>query len=203
MDTNQQKVLNFHKTFGALINEKPTEISEEECQLRLRLITEELNELATAMGFETYCDLGSDTGVIALEIFEKIQPADLPAIADATGDLKYVVYGTDVACGIDGESVFNEIHRSNMSKANIDGSINRREDGKIIKSSSYSPARIKEIIHLQQNKCCENCENCNKAFSGVQQAPYTCKRYMYFSVTPDNCCKWWKLDAKLLGNQGE
>ena len=37
-------------------------------------------------------------------------------IADALADLLYFIYGTAVAYGIDMESVFLEIHRSNMTK---------------------------------------------------------------------------------------
>jgi predicted HAD superfamily Cof-like phosphohydrolase len=221
MDTNQQKVLNFHQTFGALINEKPTEISVEEAILRLRLIHEEFGELIYASGLQhnnewvysgseewgvrTQPVLNSDGtvlikkcedkhGTFDMPVFEEIYRPNLPLIADALGDLLYVIYGTAIAYGIDMESVFNEIHRSNMSKANPDGSVNKREDGKIIKSASYSPARIKEIIALQQHKCCATCENCNKEFSGYDEKPYLCGLHFYCPVADNHCCNRWKLD---------
>lgn len=67
-------------------------------------------------------------------------------IADAIADLLYVVIGTAVAHGIDIEPIFNEVHRSNMSKF-IDGY--KREDGKWIKGPSYSPANLEPLIQKQ------------------------------------------------------
>lgn len=74
---------------------------------------------------------------------------DIVGIADAIGDLLYVVLGTAVAHGIDIEPIFNEIHRSNMSKF-IDG--HRRADGKWVKGPSYSPANLKPILDEQQTQ---------------------------------------------------
>lgn len=71
---------------------------------------------------------------------------DLENVADALADLMYVVLGTAVAYGIDLEPIFQEVHRSNMSKF-IDG--HRREDGKWIKGPSYSPANLQPIIEAQ------------------------------------------------------
>lgn len=86
---------------------------------------------------------------------------------DAIGDLLYVVYGAAIAAGFTAQQVeaaVCEIHRSNMSKlwsddelGNVPGDakanhvgdgrhIVRRNDGKIIKSPSYSPANLKTII---------------------------------------------------------
>ena len=99
---------------------------------------------------------------------EELHDADnLVEYLDAVGDLLYVVYGAALAAGFTDKQVdaaVREIHRSNMSKlwsedelGNVpaDGKailsvpgkwIVRRNDGKIIKSPSYSPARLKEII---------------------------------------------------------
>ena len=49
-------------------------------------------------------------------------------------------------CGIPFETIFEEVHRSNMSKLLPDGSVLRREDGKVLKSDQYSPANIKAIL---------------------------------------------------------
>ena len=38
------------------------------------------------------------------------------SLADALGDLAYVVYGTAVAYGLDLDPIIREIHRSNMTK---------------------------------------------------------------------------------------
>jgi predicted HAD superfamily Cof-like phosphohydrolase len=77
------------------------------------------------------------------------QPEDIAQVADAIGDLLVVVLGAAVAWGIDIQSVWDEIHRSNMSKF-IDGY--KREDGKWMKGPSYSPANITPIIVAQLDK---------------------------------------------------
>jgi predicted HAD superfamily Cof-like phosphohydrolase len=61
------------------------------------------------------------------------------------GDLLYVVYGAGVTCGIDLEQVFEEIHRSNMSK--VGGYKNAI--GKFVKPSTYSPADLRPILLYQ------------------------------------------------------
>jgi predicted HAD superfamily Cof-like phosphohydrolase len=42
--------------------------------------------------------------------------------------------------------VFNEIHRSNMTKLTEDGKVLRREDGKIIKSDRYQSPNLAPIV---------------------------------------------------------
>lgn len=56
------------------------------------------------------------TGLISEEAHEYLISEDMEEIADAIGDLLYVVIGAAVAHGIDIEPIFAEIHRSNMSK---------------------------------------------------------------------------------------
>lgn len=181
------KVREFHVAAGAVVNDKFTVLDEDTQKLRLKLINEELQELRDAL-----------------------KANDRVAIADALGDLLYVVCGTIVSTGcleivnpdrvrielddiLEGcfteivqdwvihlrrdlssatrsrlleeslrviidltlnyainvqklpiEEVFDEIHRSNMTKF-IDG--HRREDGKWIKGPSYTPANL-EFVNL-------------------------------------------------------
>lgn len=128
MRKQQEMVREFHEKCGAIINHAPTEIDRETQQLRYKLIAEELEELVFAFGEP------------------QIKPYDTKEVADALGDLLYVILGAAVSCGIDMESVFAEIHRSNMTKF-IDGY--KREDGKWIKGPSYSPANISEVLAKQ------------------------------------------------------
>ncbi|MEC4688424.1 MAG: hypothetical protein VST64_08985, partial [Nitrospirota bacterium] len=67
------------------------------------------------------------------------------AVAKELADLLYVVYGAAVSCGIDMEPVFQEVHRSNMSK--LGGY--KRADGKWVKPPTYSPASIQPILQAQ------------------------------------------------------
>ena len=67
-------------------------------------------------------------------------------IADALGDMLVVIYGTAAAYGINLDAVVREIHASNMTKVQPDGSVLRREDGKIMKPEGYRPPNLAEII---------------------------------------------------------
>lgn len=122
--------------------EKPVMPSREVRELRIKLIAEELCELAEAFGLQLFID--NDMGV---QVYDSDDVPDLIAAADATTDLRVVVIGTDVAMGVDGEPCWAEVHRSNMSKF-IDG--HRREDGKWVKGPSYSPADLKGVIEQQR-----------------------------------------------------
>lgn len=115
-------VKEFHEQFDIHVSSTPSVLDERTQNLRCRLIQEEFEELQEAM-----------------------QEKDLPAIAKELGDLLYVVYGTAVSLGIDMEPVFQEVHRSNMSK--VGGY--KREDGKWVKPPTYSPASLDKILEAQ------------------------------------------------------
>lgn len=124
MNTEQNMVREFMLKVGQSCPSKPLfEPDKSVKDLRISLIDEELSELAEAM---------HDSNRIG--------------VADAIGDLLYVVLGAAVEYGMDITPIFNEIHRSNMSKF-IDGY--RREDGKWMKGESYSPACLQPIIQQQ------------------------------------------------------
>lgn len=141
----------FHKTFGAPVLETPQIPSKERCDLRINLMQEELNEIK-----------------------EAIENNDFVEISDGLCDLMYVLVGSILEFGM-GEKfnqIFNEVHRSNMSKAcssqqeaietllhykqkdgtegyykEVDGKwlVYRSSDDKILKSINYSPADLKNI----------------------------------------------------------
>lgn len=123
MKTQQQMVREFHENCGATIGDKPGSLTTSDIQLRMSLMEEELGEFWIAAKDE-----------------------DLVGMADALGDLLYVVLGTAVSAGIDMEPIFNEIHRSNMTKF-IDGK--RRDDGKWMKGPSYAPPDLAPILREQ------------------------------------------------------
>ncbi len=126
MKEQLQALLEFHRTFGAYVSEAPTaDLPPEVRELRIRLIEEELAEYADAA-----------------------RRGDLVAVADALTDLLYVVLGAMVAHGLQdvAEALFAEVHRSNMSKAGPDGRPLLREDGKILKPSTFSPPDLARIL---------------------------------------------------------
>ena len=68
-------------------------------------------------------------------------------VIDAICDLLYVTYGAAIALGVDINPFFEEVHRSNMSKLDPEtGMATYRNDGKVIKPSTYSPADIKSLM---------------------------------------------------------
>lgn len=145
------QVAEFHRTFSAPILDTPQLISQERANLRVNLLQEELNEMKQA-----------------------IADGNITEVADALADLQYVLSGAVLEFGL-GEkfvTLFNEVHRSNMSKAcsteeeaqktvavyqqkgmesHIITKDNkfivlRNDDKKVLKNVNYSPANLNAII---------------------------------------------------------
>jgi predicted HAD superfamily Cof-like phosphohydrolase len=123
--TNFELVEDFMEAMGQEVNAIPAFPEQEIQRLRLDLIEEELDELHYA-----------------------IDNKDMVEIADALGDLLYVVYGAGHAFGIDLDECFKEIHASNMSKLGPDGKPIKREDGKVLKPDTFFPPDLKSILGL-------------------------------------------------------
>lgn len=83
-----------------------------------------------------------------LEYLEACTSGDVTEIADAIGDMLYILMGTALEHGMQDylERVFTEIHKSNMSKMGPDGKAIRREDGKILKGPNYFKPNITQIL---------------------------------------------------------
>ncbi|HEV7231873.1 MAG TPA: nucleoside triphosphate pyrophosphohydrolase family protein [Bacteroidia bacterium] len=119
-------VKEFHDVFGISSLESPEGVIEEkDYVLRYNLMKEE-NE----------------------EYFDACKRGDLVEIADALGDKMYILFGTILKHGLQYkiEEVFDEIHRSNMSKLDEKGNPIYREDGKIMKSALYFKPNIKAVL---------------------------------------------------------
>ena len=116
----------FHNAFGIDNNFKPTvELSDADILLRYKLMREE-NE----------------------EYLEAAQNGDMIEVADALGDMLYILCGTILKHGMQDKiaEVFQEIQRSNMSKLDKDGNPIYREDGKVLKSDQYFKPDIQSIL---------------------------------------------------------
>lgn len=146
------QVAEFHRTFNAPILDTPQLPTNERCELRVSLLQEELNELK-----------------------EAIEKKDIVEVADALCDLQYVLSGAVLEFGLGGKftDLFNEVHRSNMSKAcnslveaeetvafykekgqdaffEKSGdkiNVHRASDHKVLKNKYYSPADLKTILN--------------------------------------------------------
>ena len=119
-------VQEFCETFKIDINHQPTtNISKENIKLRFDLMKEE-NE----------------------EYLEAANNNDLIEIADAIGDMLYILCGTILTHGLQDKigAIFNEIQRSNMSKLGLDGKPIYRDDGKVLKGPEYKKPNFKIIL---------------------------------------------------------
>ena len=83
------------------------------------------------------------------EYLEAANNGDIVEVADALGDMLYILCGTIIEHGLQDkiEEVFNEIQRSNMSKLGEDGEPIYREDGKVLKGPNYFKPNIEDILN--------------------------------------------------------
>ena len=82
------------------------------------------------------------------EYLEAVQNNDLTEIADALGDMLYILCGTIIEHGLQYkiEEVFDEIQHSNMSKLDDNGLPIYREDGKVMKGPNYFKPNFSKIL---------------------------------------------------------
>ena len=82
------------------------------------------------------------------EYLEAANANDLVEVADALGDMLYILAGTIIEHGMQYKiaEVFDEIQRSNMSKLGEDGHPIFRKDGKVLKGPNYFKPNIGEIL---------------------------------------------------------
>ena len=119
-------VAKFHDAFGIESADSPSvNIPEQTILLRYNLMKEE-NE----------------------EYLEAAQKNDLIEVADALGDMLYILCGTILSHGMQHKitEVFKEIQRSNMSKLGSDGKPIYREDGKVLKGPNYFKPDIAAVL---------------------------------------------------------
>ncbi len=116
----------FHKSFGlGVAHSMKADLGVAKNKLRFNLMDEENKEY-----------------------FEAAQNNDLAEVADALGDMLYILCGTILEHGMQHkiEEVFEEIQRSNMSKLGKDGKPIYREDGKVLKGPEYFKPNIQAIL---------------------------------------------------------
>lgn len=135
----------FHEVFDCTTNDTPDldNVDDDLRQLRIECIREELEELVEAA-------YGQEAKV---EILVKpptfgVDNRSLVEVADALADLMYFVAGTALCYGIDLEAVLEEVHRSNMAKLQPDGTVARREDGKVLKPEGWTPPDVAGVLGI-------------------------------------------------------
>jgi predicted HAD superfamily Cof-like phosphohydrolase len=94
----------------------------------------------------------------ALQRFANFQSLEnLTEVADALVDSVYVILGCAVAMDLPWQKLWDEVHRSNMAKVHADGSVRRREDGKILKPEGWtSPDLFRIIMHWYTERCIQD-----------------------------------------------
>jgi predicted HAD superfamily Cof-like phosphohydrolase len=81
------------------------------------------------------------------ELKEGYKKCDIVEVADACGDLIWVILGLANSLGIPMHSVWQEVMASNMSKT-VEGKVIKREDGKILKPDTYFPPNINRALGI-------------------------------------------------------
>lgn len=138
-------VAEFHRVYGM-----PDRVDEgaradldfERLNMRMSLIKEEVTELVEAV----YGRDASNALAQTLAALPDDLNRDVVETADALADLIYVIYGMALEVGIDLDQVLAEVHSSNLSKLMPDGSVKRREDGKILKGPNFREPRIAAVL---------------------------------------------------------
>lgn len=116
------QVREFHAAMGIRQQRSPGIPSIDRRNLRHKILLEEVNELWEA--------------------------PDIVAAADGIIDCLYILIGTAIEYGVADkiEAMFDEVHRSNMSKLGPSGKPYFREDGKVLKGPNYSPPDLSQIL---------------------------------------------------------
>ncbi|MDL5511614.1 nucleoside triphosphate pyrophosphohydrolase family protein [Arenibacter sp. M-2] len=114
------------------------------------------NSFGLGVSKEVRADLGEAKNLLRYnlmdeenkEYLEAANNNDLVEVADALGDMLYILCGTILEHGMQYkiEEVFEEIQRSNMSKLGEDGKPIYREDGKVLKGPNYFKPNIVDIL---------------------------------------------------------
>lgn len=122
MHKSQQQVREFHDLFELPAYDCPTFEAYDRLHTQLTLIEEEVAELDAAFVNQ-----------------------DMVSCIDALADILYVVYGFSIALGVDIEPFFDEVHNNNLTKVGPNGEVIRREDGKVLKPSTYEPVNLHSL----------------------------------------------------------
>ena len=123
---------------------------------KLNAVEEFHNAFGLGVSRTMHADLGEAKNLLRFnlmdeenkEYLEAAANNDLVEVADALGDMLYILCGTILEHGMQHkiEAVFNEIQRSNMSKLGADGQPVYREDGKVLKGPNYFKPGIRAIL---------------------------------------------------------
>jgi len=117
-------LLEFNQAFEIPRLEQPGLSDSDLIELRIKLLTEEVQEYA-----------------------EAARAGDMVEILDALADIGYILAGTIINHGMQDiyDDAFKEVHRSNMAKL-VDGKVHRRDDGKVMKPDDWQPPNLAQFL---------------------------------------------------------
>lgn len=153
--TTFEQVKEFHNKFGHAVEEFTSSPDADTINLRLSLILEEVTELIEAFGNSDSKNIAHALSMINAghdiikNLDEEDYETDIVEVADALGDIKYVVDGAALVCGIPLDKVSAEIHRSNMSKLGADGKVVYDNRGKVQKGPNYFKPNIISQLNIR------------------------------------------------------
>nr|WP_216386783.1 nucleoside triphosphate pyrophosphohydrolase family protein [Arcanobacterium phocae] len=140
-------VRQFHEVYHLPIVDDAPNADRERVHMRLALIAEEFSELVGAVyGKQARSDI--ESAWARAQSHDDLS-RDTIEVADALGDLVYVIYGMALELGIPLPKVLEEIQASNLSKLGADGEPIYREDGKVLKGPDYFPPRIARALGFE------------------------------------------------------
>ncbi|WRS29804.1 phosphoribosyl-ATP diphosphatase [Actinomycetaceae bacterium MB13-C1-2] len=150
----------FHNVYqmpDRIRDAQPSTLDYDRLNMRMGLIAEEVAELFTAV-------YGQRAGVAVAQaattaVDEGVR--DIVETADALADLVYVIYGMALESGIDLDSILAEVHSSNLSKLMPDGSVKRREDGKVLKGPNFRQPDIAAVLEERDRAIAEGVADAN------------------------------------------
>jgi len=148
MGPEQRDVADFHRAMDQAILPKPSIPDHDIVVLRARLVTEEFGEFIGALTGSDDAEterLVSYLHGLVRGYLDKGGKPDLPGLADAIEDLKYVLLGTNLAFGINGAPVWSAVHAANMAKAG--GPVS--PEGKRLKPPGWTPPDIEGVLRAQ------------------------------------------------------
>tara|TARA_R110000803_G_scaffold198361_1_gene262093 strand:- start:313 stop:687 length:375 start_codon:yes stop_codon:yes gene_type:complete len=123
-----KKVREFHEKMKLAIDQP---YSKELMDFRLKLLFEEIQELATAaLDIEELTDKDGRYGLMQNLLKEMC-------------DVVYVIKGMAVSFGMDFDEAFTLVHKSNMSKLPLI----KDADGKVMKGLNYEPPILEGLVH--------------------------------------------------------
>jgi len=123
-----KKVREFHEKMKLAIDQP---YSKELMDFRLKLLFEEIQELATAaLDIEELNDKDDRYGLMQNLLKEMC-------------DVVYVIKGMAVSFGMDFDGAFKLVHKSNMSKLPLI----KDADGKVMKGLNYEPPILEGLVH--------------------------------------------------------